>query len=156
MNFIWLLMGIFFVAVFCTAREIIRDARSAPPIPQATSPAPRPVNMARPRARRRQIKWISMKECESLVRRSDDVIFVAIRPGSERKTLSFPSMSVLSITPGQLVDVLPWLAPKSSVVLCGEAHLCSSIVESLDDVAGAAPIYALKPASVRPASAAKM
>jgi hypothetical protein len=90
-----------------------------------------------------------MRECESLVRGNDDVIFVAIRPYSEGKTLSFAAMSVLSIPPGQLVDVLPWLPSQSSVVLLGEVDLCTSIVESLDEVAGSSPIYALETARIR-------
>jgi hypothetical protein len=90
-----------------------------------------------------------MRECESLVRGNDDVIFVAIRPYSEGKTLSFAAMSVLSIPPSQLVDVLPWLPSQSSVVLLGEVDLCTSIVESLDEVVGSSPIYALETARVR-------
>ena len=147
MYFLWLLVGIPVVAIICTAGEIVRDWRARLPermVPLTPVRFPSVDAVPPPIMPKRQIKWISMKECEGVVHNSYNVVFIEIRSGSEGKALPFPATHVLSIAPSQLADVLRWLPPDSCVVLCGEVDLCSSILGSLDDIAGSASIYLLK------------
>jgi len=71
------------------------------------------------------------------------VIFIDLRPESESKSTPFPQSHALSIAPGQLVDVLRWLPPSSSVVLYGASSLCASMIWAVRDLTGPAPIYVL-------------
>jgi hypothetical protein len=147
MNFIWLLVGIPVVAIIFSAREIVRDWRHRLPervVPLNPVRFPLVDAVPPPAMPKRPIKWISMKDCEGVVHNSSNVVFIEIRSGSEGKPLPFPATHVLSIAPSQLVDVLRWLPPDSCVVLWGEVDLCSSILGSLDDVAGSASIYVFK------------
>ena len=89
-----------------------------------------------------------MKECERLVQTSGNVVFIALKKESAGKPLPLLPMHAMSIDPGELVDVLK-LIPDSYVVLCGEVDLCSSILGSLEDVAGSMPVYLLEAAAVR-------
>jgi hypothetical protein len=150
MSFMWLLMGIVLIAAVCTAREIVRGLRYGPSgygVPRLLSPS-RSIDVVHPApVRKRQVKWISMRECESLVYSSRDIVFIALRRASDRTSLPFPGLHAFSIAPSQLTDVLRWLPPGSRVVLCGEVDSCSSILGSLDD-AGSPPIYVLKTTAV--------
>jgi hypothetical protein len=151
MSFMLLLMGIVLVAVVCTAREIVSGWRCGPPryvVPLPLSRARSIDAVHHAPIRRRPVKWISMRECESLVHSSADIVFIALSRASDGAPLSFPGPHGFSIAPSQLADVLRWLPPGSRVVLCGEVDSCSSILESLDDIAGSRPVYVLKTTNV--------
>jgi hypothetical protein len=90
-----------------------------------------------------------MRECERLVDRCGNAVFIALGRASDREPFPFPGPHAFSIAPSQLADVLRWLPPGSRVVLCGEADACSSIVGSLDDIAGYPPVYVLETTTVR-------
>jgi hypothetical protein len=68
-----------------------------------------------------------MKECEHIIHTLDNIVFIAIRQGCERKFLPFPPIQAISVAPGELADTLK-LIPDFSVVLCGQVELCTSIV----------------------------
>jgi hypothetical protein len=142
----WLLIGIVFVVVLCTARGIVRGQKRR--LPECVVPLPpsrfHSIDAIFPGAMpKRQVKWISAKECASLVHTSDNVVFIAIRSGSRNKRPSFPGLQSLSIAPNQLADVLRWLPPESCIVLSGEVDLCASALGSLDDIASSGPVYVL-------------
>ena len=150
MSFMWLLMGIVLIAAVCTAREIVRGLRysSQDYVMRLPLSRSRAIDRVHPTPiRKRQVKWISIRECESLVYSSRDIVFIALRRASDRTSLPFPGLHAFSIAPSQLADVLRWLPPGSRVVLCGEVDSCSSILGSLDD-AGSPPIYVLKTTAV--------
>jgi len=150
MSFMWLLMGIVLVAVVCTAREIVRGWYGPPRYGVSLQLSrSRSINAVHPAPiRKRQVKWISMRECENLVYSSRDLVFIALRRTSDGTPLPFPGLHAFAIAPSQLADVLRWLPPGSRVVLCGEVDSCSSILGSLDDIAGSSPVYVLKTTTV--------
>ena len=146
MDFMWLVLGAVFVAVICTAYKIIKSLPH-PPFGSVTRLSglpfcPNDVDY-QPAIEKLNIRWISMKECQTLVRNSDDVIFVFMSKTDKGKRYTFPEMSLVAVPPNELRDVLPWLTSGSSVVLCGEVHLCSYILASLDGIRGSAVTYGL-------------
>ena len=152
MSFILLLMGVVLVAVVCTAREVVRGLRysSLDYVMRLPLSSSRSIDRVHPTPiRRRQVKWISMRECESLVFSSNNIAFIALRRAGAGMPLPFPGLHAFSIAPSQLADVLRWLPPCSCVVLCGEVDSCSSILGSLDDMAGSPPVYVLKTTTAR-------
>lgn len=147
MDFMWLLIGIVFVAVLCTAHGIVSGHRRR--LPECVVPLPAPrfhaIDAVSPCVMpKRQVKWISAKECAALVHTSENVVFIAIRSGSGNKRPSFPGLQALSIAPNQLADVLRWLPPESCVVLSGEVDLCASALGALDEIAASGPVYLLR------------
>lgn len=151
MGFMWLLIGIVVVAVVCAARETIRGWRHS--LPERVVPLtpvcfpsvdalPAPSTTAK-----RHVKWISIKECERLIQTSNNILFIAVRQGSERKLLPFPAIRAMSVAPCELVDTLE-LISDSCVVLCGQVELCSSILGSLTDNVGSTPLYVLDATTV--------
>jgi hypothetical protein len=152
MSVMLLLMGIVLVAVACTAREIVRGLRysSLDYVMRLPLSRSRSIDRVHPTPiRKRQVKWISMRECESLVFSSNNIAFIALRRAGAGMPLPFPGLHAFSIAPSQLADVLRWLPPCSCVVLCGEVDSCSSILGSLDDMAGSPPVYVLKTTTAR-------
>ena len=67
--------------------------------------------------KRREIKWISTKECETLLRSCEEVIFIDLRSHVRREPLPFPLAHVLYVDSSQLLDILKWLPAASSAML---------------------------------------
>jgi hypothetical protein len=143
MGFMLVLLGIVLVAVICTAREIVKGWRRGPegfPLLQSN----RTDACRRSITKKREIRSISVKECETLFHASGDVIFIVVQRSGERRSLPFPEKHALAVTPAHLASELRWIPRSSCVVLCGDMNLCSSTLASLEDIPGAPPIYVLK------------
>jgi hypothetical protein len=145
MVFMWVLMVIVLVAVVCTAREIVKGWKPAAQNSAVVvrSPRYRPLasnSFARPGTH--TAKWLSISDCERLVHSSDKVIFIAI--GSSRGSFPFPEFTSICIPPYELEDVLRWIPPGQTVVLCGQIDLCLSTVRLEELNAGTAQIYVLR------------
>jgi hypothetical protein len=145
MAFMWLLLGITLVAILCTAHEILKnwkpEVQGSASVTQ--SPRYRPIAVHPVSALGKySVKWLSMKDCENLLDRSDKVIFIAIRSDSRNESLPLPELVSFSIAPNELAEVLHWLPPGQSVVLCGQVDLCSSTIR-LAECHGTPPIYVL-------------
>ena len=143
MNFIWPLVAMPAFGLLYTAILIVRNK---PDLPDCVTPLPvRPRDSLKApesfRGSRREIKWISTKEFGDIDFQSDDVLFIDLRSPDDSKPLPRSAKHVLFITPNRLVDVLRWLPPETSVVLCGASDLCKSLVWSIPNLAGAAPVY---------------
>jgi hypothetical protein len=93
---------------------------------------------------KRELQSISIRECETLLRGSDGVLFISVTKTGERMPLPFHDMYALVMTPHQLVGEMRWFPPTSCVVLCGDVTLCSSVLELLESVPRIPPIYMLK------------
>ena len=146
MVFMWLLMVIVLVAVIGTAREIMRGwkpaaQRSAVVLrtPRYRPPAPRSFATSGTHT----AKWLSISDCERLVHGNDKIIFIAI--GASREgCLPFPELTSICIPPHELGDVLRWIPPGQTVVLCGQIDLCLSTVRLEELNAGTTQIYVLR------------
>ena len=145
---LFLIETVVVAVVICTARVFVRGRRHKPPecVAPLRSPRLSPIDMACPLTRHeRQVKPISISECEKLVYNFDNVVFIALRQGSERIPLPFPAMHAVSVAPSELVDILK-LIPDCFVVLCGEVDLGSPILDRLEDIARSRPVYVLEAA----------
>lgn len=144
MTFMWLSIGIVLVAVIYTACKIAKSLKVTPKesvvaLPNARS---RAADTGRSGAKRKpNVKWLSMKDCENLLRNGGQVLFVAIRTGGKEGPVPFPELDAISVSPAQLADVLRWVPPGKNVVLCGEVDL-STIIWA-DCASGITPIYLL-------------
>jgi hypothetical protein len=100
---------------------------------------------------KRKISWISAREFEALVQRSDDVILIDLGSKSIGKPAEFKCSHVLFIEPGGMLDVLRWAPPSSRIVVYGPHEVCTSAISTVSKVSGAAPVYFLPegPGSVR-------
>ena len=98
---------------------------------------------------RREIKWISTKEFEVLLRSSDEIIFIDLRPQARKEPIPFSLTHILYIDPGQLLEILKWLPAESSAVLYGTSDLCASVLWTTRDISGFAPFYVLTEAPMR-------
>jgi hypothetical protein len=93
--------------------------------------------------RRRQIKWISLNEFETLNHAFEDVIVVDLLSQDHLKPRLFNEATFLYIKPNEFCDVLRWLPSSSCVVLYGPDDLCRSMINAAVSIAGHAPIFVL-------------
>jgi hypothetical protein len=97
---------------------------------------------------RREIPWISVKECESLM--PGNPVFVSVQKTGKRSAPPFPGAPALFAQPGELVRALREIPPDRCVILCGEVDLTAiSRIEATDEVVNAHAIYALKRETIR-------
>jgi hypothetical protein len=147
MDFMLLLLGIASVAVFCAARSIVTGWRQ----PRACGFARRALLQNNwvdrgnlPGKRKREMPSISIRECETLIRSTDGVLFVSVNETGECRPLPFHDMYPLVMTPRQLANEVRWFPTNTCVVLCGDAHVCTSALELLENVPEIPPIYMLR------------
>ena len=148
MDFMLLLLGITSVAVFCAARSIA----NAWNLPRARAVTPRSMSQTirrtdrghLPVKRQRELASISIRECETLIRSTDGVLFVTINETGERVPLPFHDVYPLVMTPVQFANEVRWFPSNTCVVLCGGARVCSSALELLENVPEIPPIYMLR------------
>jgi hypothetical protein len=147
MDFMLLLLGIVLVAVICAGRSIVTGWKQPPARPVT----PRPKLPSHPIDRghssfkpKRELRSISIKECETLIHASDGVLFVSLNENGKRRPLPFYNMYALVMTPRQLANELRWFPFNTCVVLCGEVSLCSSVLGLLENVPEIPPIYRLR------------
>lgn len=92
---------------------------------------------------KRKISWISAREFEALVQRSEDVILIDLGSKSLGKPAEFKCSHVLFIEQGGMLDVLRWSPPSSRIVMYGPRDVCESAIPTVSRVSGAAPVYLL-------------
>jgi hypothetical protein len=147
MDFILFLLGITSVAVFCAARSIVtvwNESRESAVTPRPTLQFDLKDRGHAPFKHKRALQSISIKECETLIRSTDGVLFVTINETGERGLLPFHDMYPLVMTPVQFAGEVRWFPSKTCVVLCGNARQCSLALELLENVPEIPPIYMLR------------
>jgi hypothetical protein len=147
MNFMLLLLGIVLVSVICAAQGILKgwkQARTRPITKRPTLPSYSIVTDRASFKRKRELRSISVKECETLIHAPGGVLFVSISEAGERGSLPFYNMYALVMTPHQFASEIRWFPPGSCVVLCGDISLCSSVLGLLENVPKIPPIYMLR------------
>ena len=154
MNWIWVLVAMPLASLLCFFYLISRPGgRNAPNHAGRVASAIAPIALKSGLLRRgkRKIGWISAREFEGLVQRSDDVIIVDLGSNSIGKPVEFHAPHVLFIQQRGLLDVLQWSPSSSSLVLYGPHDVCASTIPTIKKVSGAAPVYLLseKPNSSR-------
>lgn len=146
MDYFWILLGIPLLSLAYFAYVLVRTGGGQ--LPACVTPLPSTssgsIRILPDRTREREVKWISTKECERLLHRSSDVLFIDIRtePGKAPVPIDVPE--VLTVSPSQLFDMLRWLPASSSVVLYCASDACTSLLWSARNVHGWAPIYVLR------------
>lgn len=101
------------------------------------------------RQRRREIKWISTKEFEALLRSPDEVIFIDLRPQPKTEPpVPFTLTHVIYVDSSEVLEVLKWLPAASSAVLYGTSDLCASMLWTARNISGFAPFYVLTEVSM--------
>jgi hypothetical protein len=151
MEFIWLLVAMPVVSFLCSAYLIAKGNRRKLPdcvAPLSTMGLVSAKNTSSLPSCGRKITWISMKECEDIIRTSSDVVFIDLGPPEEGKKLPIPAAHVLSISPSHVLDVVRWLPPETTVLLYGASELCASMIWTARSLAGVAPVYVVKAAAV--------
>ena len=71
------------------------------------------------------------------------MILVDLRSQRGLESALYSGSHVLPTSPEHLKDLLPWLPPETSVVLCGPTDLCNALLPELRDSSGSAAIYIL-------------
>src|SRR5665213_1848951 len=115
----WVFCAIPSAALFCAACLIVHDGHAklrgrASELHLGHDPI---VDTSSYLKRSRAVEPISAVEHRDLLHRSDDLIFIDLRSSWERKSLASPAANTLSVAPSQLLDLLLWLPPATSVVL---------------------------------------
>jgi hypothetical protein len=151
MDFIWPLVAMPVASLLYTAYVIARDNRHK--LPDCVVPlSPLGPGVAKKTSSLlscgREIRWISMTECEDLIHTSSDIIFIDLGSPDEEKHFPHLADHVLSISPNHILDVLRWLPPETTVVLYGASDLCTSMIWTVRNLAGVAPVYVLKAAAI--------
>jgi hypothetical protein len=96
-----------------------------------------------PNLTKRHIRWITQQELPVILRRFENVILVDVRSERGLKPSLYSGSHVLPTSPEHLNDLLPWLPPETSVLLCGPPDLCKSVLFETRNCPGSAPIYVL-------------
>ena len=147
MDFMLLLLGIALVSVICAAQGILKgwkQPRTRPVTKRPMLPSYSIVTYRASLKRKRELRSISIKECETLIRASEGVLFVSINEAGERGSLPFYNVYALVMTPRQFADEIRWFPHDSCVVLCGDVSLCCSALGLLENVPEIPPIYMLR------------
>lgn len=92
---------------------------------------------------KRRVTWITHQEFPALLRRFETVILVDLRSQKDMESAPYSGSNVLPTSPKQLNDLLPWLSPETSVLLCGPPDLSNALLSELRDSSGSAAIYVL-------------
>jgi hypothetical protein len=151
MDFICFFVAVPLVSFLCTFYLIAKDHRRKLPdcvVPLSTSGSWSARKTFNPPSRGRKIRWISMRECEDIVRTSSNVVFIDLGPPEEGKQLPIRAAHVLSISPSHVLDVVRWLPPETTVLLYGASDPCASMIWTARSLAGVAPVYVVKAAPV--------
>ena len=145
MDFLLLLLGIALLLVICAAQGLLR----------ANIPRPIPCSIQRedtqehpPLRCSRRPQSISVRECETLMRHFQGMLFITVSERGERRPLPFYGTYSLVMTPGQIVKELRWFPSKSCVVLCGDPKVCASVFGMLE-YDPKTPMYILRDFSKR-------
>jgi hypothetical protein len=147
MDFMLLLLVIAFVSVICAAQGVVRgwkQPRARPVTKRPTLPSYSPVTGRATLKRKRELRSISVKECEALIRAPEGVLFVSINEAGEGGPLPFYDMYALVMTPRQFANEIRWFPPNVCVVLCGDVNLCCSALGLLENVPEIPTIYMLR------------
>lgn len=94
--------------------------------------------------RTRPLKRISLHEFAGVLSESGDLIVIDLRPCSERAPFPIPHAHVLSISPGELTEMLEWLPPNRSVAFYGASDITMHMIETDPFISGSAPLYLLQ------------
>jgi hypothetical protein len=147
MDFMLLLLGIALVSVICAVQGIVqgwKQPRGRPVTKRPMLPSGPIVTDRASLKHKRELRSISIKECETLINASEGVLFVSIAEAGERGSPPFYNMYALPMTPRQFADEIRWFPHDSCVVLCGDVSLCCSALGLLDNVVEIPPIYMLR------------
>jgi hypothetical protein len=147
MDFMLLLLGIALVSVICAAQGFVKgwkQPRTRPVTKRPMLPSYSIVTDHASLKRKRELRSISIKECETLINASEGVLFVSINEAGERGALPFYNMYALVMTPRQFADEIRWFPHDSCVVLCGDVSLCCSALGLLENAPERPPIYMLR------------
>ncbi|HEV2274492.1 MAG TPA: hypothetical protein VGR96_10020 [Acidobacteriaceae bacterium] len=145
MLYMYALILVVFASLLYTAYQILKGSRRKPEcVVPLLPPISQPLDLINSlRAINCGLKWISLKEFDTLLERSKDVIFIDLR-GSAEEPLPFSISRVLCITPSELAGALQWLPSGSIIVLYGKTPLCTSIAKGVQSFSHFKPVYILK------------
>jgi len=118
--------------------KMLGCATSLPPTPISST-----TSLVQVVQKKREIKWISTKEFEALLRNCQEVILIDLRSQVRREPIPFPLAHVLYVDSRHLLDILNWLPAASSAVLYGTPDLCASVLWTVRNISGFAPFYVL-------------
>jgi hypothetical protein len=146
MLFILIFFAMPVLALSYTVYVISREGKAK--LPPYVTPLPpgtfySTANFAPYSQRRREIKWISTKEFEALLRSSDEVIFIDLRRHAKKEPLPFTLTHVIHVDSSEVMEILKWLPAASSAVLYGTSDLCASVLWTARNISGFAPFYVL-------------
>jgi hypothetical protein len=146
MDYFWVLIAmpllglVYFACVLIWTPREIRLPDCVTPLPPTNSGMMR---IHQGRTPEREVRWVSTKECDTLLHRSSDVLFIDLRTEPRKAPIPIDVSEVLTLSPSQLFDMLRWLPASSSVVLYGASDACTSVLWSTRNIHGWAPIYVL-------------
>jgi hypothetical protein len=146
MQWIWVLVGMPLAGLLCFVYVISRgNALGAPNYVGQVAKAVLPSIWEGGLSLRgnRKISWISAREFEALVQRSEDVILIDLGSKSTGRPSEFKCSHVLFIESGGMIDVLRWSPPSSRIVIYGPRDKCAAAIPTVSKVSGAAPVYLL-------------
>jgi len=145
--YFWILIGMplfgltYFAYVVMRTPRGVRLSDCVTPLPLTNTGT---IQIHQSRAPQRKVKWISTKECETLLRRCSDVLFIDIRTEPGKAPILIDVPEVLTMSPSQFFDMLRWLPASSSVVLYGASDACTSLLWSTRNIHGRGPIHVLR------------
>ncbi len=147
MDFMLLLLGIVLVSVICAAHGIMKGWKQPRTRPLTKRPMLPSYSIVTDRAslkHKRELRSISIQECETLINASEGVLFISINEAGERRPSPFYNMYALVMTPRQFANESRWFPHDCCVVLCGDVSLCCSSLGLLEDAPEIPPIYLLR------------
>src|ERR1019366_4580217 len=146
MHVIWVLVAMPMASLLYTAWVIARGERvSHSNVVVLVASLNIPSNALRGPFRqvKREVTWISTRDIDSIVHRSENVIVVDLFPKGSERPDPFRGADLLFVAPNDFFDVLRSAPASSSVMLYGPSDLCKTMTGAVKDIAGFAPVYVL-------------
>jgi hypothetical protein len=143
MHFLWFLLAMVLVVpiidVWMTRRSAKRELCSCkqpvsqPSVPLETSAKEQP----------RMIKWISIGEFMTVLKRCNDLVVFDLRADAQRVPFLVLKAPVIPVTQEELVQVLEWLPANRTVAIFGATNLSVFMIETGLILKRSEPLYLL-------------
>lgn len=145
MSGFWILFTMPLAGLLYVAYTLLRTGETSLPHSESVPSAEtNPSLAAVSRAPCREMKWITVTECERLLHQSDNIIFIDLQPRTVQESMPFPAVDPLTPNPSQLLRLLRWVPDANSIVISGgSAELYRSIFCRAYKLPGHAAIYFL-------------
>jgi len=144
MNLIWIIALFPTLCLLYTASIIVKGR--GPKLTDYVTPLPRDpfrfrTGLGVPYGAHRKVTLISSRELREVTEEFQDIVFIDVRCSGSGESLPACAIYAFPVDQRELFEVLSWIPPETTIVLCGVSNLSKALIWSSRNIAGVAPVY---------------